>query len=458
MSAALIVRAALLAVVLALGAAPAFAQLGVFFNRPGSGARAAGMANAFIAVSDDGTAASWNPSGLAQLRKPELSVVTTTIGDRTTAAGFRTRDDLASFSTAESSYNTTSLDFASLAVPVTLFSKPVTFQGAWRRIYALDYRELVSLTRVPLAQGGPPPARFEGNTDTLGSVDLFSAAVAAKLTSHLSLGGSVNFWRGDWTDSHVRSMTPLDASAATSFDSVVQTSRVRGENVTLGLLLTYPRWSTGLVYQAPLSSDFGSSAEIISSETPGTVTQPIDGELHFPQAWGVGGAWRPGARWTVALDLTWDDWTEAFIDSPQFGHVSLFDSLPPDRSATRDTWSVNGGAERLFAGDGFVVPLRFGVAWEPQGGRDPYTRDPVDFVMLALGTGYNTNSLKFDAAFQYRWASFTTGEAFGPGESTGLLPSAVGERSNSQWRLKLSLIVRITDTGKLKRTLGKVFG
>ena len=33
------------------------------------------MGNAFIAVSDDGTAASWNPAGLSQLRRPELSVV-----------------------------------------------------------------------------------------------------------------------------------------------------------------------------------------------------------------------------------------------------------------------------------------------------------------------------------------------------------------------------------------------
>src|SRR5262252_10917364 len=101
-------------------AATASAQVGVSFNRTGSGARAAGMANAFIAVSDDGTAASWNPSGLAQLRKPELSIVTTTIGDSTTAAGFRTRDDLASFSTGQSAFNSTALDFASLAVPVTL--------------------------------------------------------------------------------------------------------------------------------------------------------------------------------------------------------------------------------------------------------------------------------------------------------------------------------------------------
>jgi long-subunit fatty acid transport protein len=439
-------------------ATTASAQLGVSFNRTGSGARAAGMANAFIAVSDDGTAASWNPSGLAQLRKPELSIVSTTSGDSARVAGFRTRDDLASFSSAESSYRSTYPDFASLAVPVTLWKKPVTFQGAWRRLYSLDYRELISVTRLPLAPEGPPAARFEGNSDVLGAVDLFSAAAAAKLTTHLSLGASLNFWSGDWTEDNLLSETPLDAPGVTKFESVSTASRVRGQSFVLGMMLTYPRFGLGIVYQNPLTSDFDTSVVVVSSEVEGVVTQQAEGKLHFPRAWGLGGAWRPASRWTVALDFTWDDWTEAVIDTPETGRISLLDGLPGDQSSSRDTWSVNAGAERLFTGDGFVVPLRFGLAWEPQGARDPYTRDPVDFVMLALGTGYNTNSLKFDAAFQYRWASFQSGADVGPGASNPLLPAAVGERRNSQWRLKLSLILRLTDTDKLKRTLGKVFG
>ena len=439
-------------------AATASAQVGVSFNRTGSGARAAGMANAFIAVSDDGTAASWNPSGLAQLRKPELSIVSTTSGDSARVAGFRTRDDFASFSSAESTYRATYPDFASLAVPVTLWKKPVTFQAAWRRLYSLDYREVLSVTRVPLSPAAPPPVRFDGNSDTLGSVDLFSAAAAAKLTTHLSLGASFNVWNGDWDETHVLSATPLDAPGVTEFQSVSSSSHVRGESFVFGMMLSYPRFSLGVVYQNLLVSDFSASAVAVSSQREGEVTQEGDGELRFPRAWGIGGAWRPASRWTVALDFTWDDWTEAIVDTPQTGRINLFDGLPPDVSASRDTWSVNAGAERLFTGDGFVVPLRFGLAWEPQGARDPYTRDPINFVMFALGTGYNTNSLKFDAAFQYRWASFESGAEFGPGPSTGLLPSAVGERRNSQWRLKLSLILRLTDTDKLKRTLGKVFG
>jgi long-subunit fatty acid transport protein len=162
-------------------------------------------------------------------------------------------------------------------------------------------------------------------------------------------------------------------------------------------------------------------------------------------------------RWTVALDLTWDQWSETVLDTPQTGAQNLFDGLPPDRTSTRDTLSVNAGAERLFVGESHVVPLRFGVAWEPQGARSPYTRDPVNYVMLAAGTGYNTNSLKLDAAFQYRWTAFQDGTSFGLAQSS-TLPLAVGERGIREWRLKLSLILRVSDTEKLHRTLRKVFG
>jgi len=44
-------------------------------NTVGSGARALGMGRAFIAVADDATAASWNPGGLTQLERPEISLV-----------------------------------------------------------------------------------------------------------------------------------------------------------------------------------------------------------------------------------------------------------------------------------------------------------------------------------------------------------------------------------------------
>jgi long-subunit fatty acid transport protein len=447
---------------LLLGAPRATAQ-GAVFNRAGSGARAAGMANAFIAVSDDGTAASWNPAGLGQLRKPELSVVSTTGGQSVRAQGFRTRDDLSAFSTARSSYHSTYLDFASLAVPVTLWGKPVTFQGAWRRLYSIDSREVVSLTREPLAPEGPPPARIDSNRDDLGSVDLVSIAGAVKLTPRLALGASFNLWRGDWKENSSVSEVPLAGPGLPQFLSFSGTNRVRGNNLSLGLMLTYPRWSVGLLHQLALRSDYSTQTTVTRSDVPPLPPLGVDGTIRFPSAWGLGGAWRPAPRWTVALDLTWDNWRDAVLDTPVTGRISFFDGLPAERTATRNTLSVNAGAERLFTGEGFVIPLRFGAAWEPQGARSPYTLDPVNYVMLGAGTGYNTNSLKLDAAFQFRWARFRDGGNFGVGIIDPVLPDpvlplAVGERDAREWRLKLSLILRVTDTEKLRRTLRKVFG
>src|SRR5262249_47231982 len=175
-------------------------------------------------------------------------------------------------------------------------------------------------------------------------------------------------------------------------------NQVRGQNVSLGLMLTYPKWSAGLLYQFPLSSDFKTQADQTMSGAPPPPPRAIEGTLRFPRAVGVGAAWRPATPWTVALDFTWDEWTEAVVETPTTGRISFFDGLPKELSATRDTLSVNAGAEHLFSGDGFVVPLRFGAAWEPQGYRNPYTRDPVNFVMLAAGGACNTNSPKLHAA------------------------------------------------------------
>jgi len=447
-----LVTAALLA-----AAATAAAQSDVLYIRPGSGARAAGMANAFIGISDDGTAASWNPAGLAQLRKPELSVVGNTSLRSGRMTGFRSRDDAVRYSPIHSSFLDTFLDFASVAVPLSIGGKPVTLQASWRRLYALDYRQNVEMRREPLGLPAAVPARIHLNNDLVGSVNHFSLAGAVKVTPRLALGGSFNRWYGRWEEQ--LDVTEVPEGSPPLFRNLQQWNRIRGDNYSVGLLLTYPRWSVGLIHLDALRSDFDAESRIVTNAPTALRDQVAEGTLRFSGGLGIGAAWRPASTWTVAADLKWDDWTGATLEFTGQERISIFDGLPPERSATRDTLSMSAGAERLFHGDGFVVPLRFGAAVEPQGGRSPYTRDPVDWVMLAAGTGYNTNSLKFDAALQYRWANFRDGGHFDTSDqSPPDLPSAVGERNLREWRAKLSVILRVTDTQKLGDTLGKIFG
>ena len=73
-----LLRCSLLAGVFLFGTTAVWGQSLKITSAPnvvGSGARALGMGGAFIAVADDATAASWNPGGLTQLERPEISIV-----------------------------------------------------------------------------------------------------------------------------------------------------------------------------------------------------------------------------------------------------------------------------------------------------------------------------------------------------------------------------------------------
>jgi hypothetical protein len=91
---------------------------------------------------------------------------------------------------------------------------------------------------------------------------------------------------------------------------------------------------------------------------------------------------------------------------------------------------------------------------------DPATGDSVDYLMVALGGGYNTNRLKFDAALQYRWAGGRVGEIVSVSTALrgGFERDAFGQAHVREWRLKVSAIYRIPDTDGLKAIVRKVFG
>ena len=453
------VAAAALAFGLA-GSSVAHAQLGVSLNRAGSGARAAGMGNAFVAVSDDGTAASWNPAGLAQLRKPEFSLVYEVNANGLQVSGIRSPDDRFAFSNYGFDDSRASLDFASATVPFTIAGKRVTVQLGWQRLYQLSGGLSAEVSRYPIGGPDAAPASILLDSEARGDIDLASLSGAVKVTEHTSLGGSLNVWRGRWTDRV--SLVESAGAPSSDFSLVTDRNRVRGHNFTTGLLLTYPSWNLGLVYHSPFWSSYRLHSEAFSNQAPPSIQDAGEAaRFRFPRSVAGGVAWRPGPRWTVAFDLTHDQWTDAIVDrlAGVPGPLNFLDGMPPAISTTRDTVSLNLGAEHLFLREGSVVPLRLGFAWEPQGAMDQATRDPVDFLMLSGGAGYNTNRFKFDAAVQYRWGAFRASEALSVGSAIagGLARDAVGQVRAQEWRIKVSVIYRIQDTDKLRDLLRRVF-
>jgi long-subunit fatty acid transport protein len=459
--------AAVPALVLLLTSAAAAQDISL--NRPGSGARAAGMGNAFIAVSDDGTAASWNPAGLAQLRKPELSLVHTTSQRRLSLEGFMTRDGSGAFGALASSSRSADIEFASLAVPFSVARRPVTLQLGWRRLYQLESQTQGDVRRVPLLPTGRPASLVRIDERTDGSVDLWSLAGAVRVTSRLSLGWSFDFYDGSWEEHENTSEDP-GVQGPTDFDSVVFSNSISGQTINLGLLLAYPAFRVGFVYHGALDGSYAAQQSIRSNLTgPLELSLAPGARMHFPRSYGLGVAWLPAPPWRLAFDLTFDEWKDFLllgIPGRPDEQVNGFDGLPPDLSATRNTVTLNAGLERLFRVKGAFVPLRLGAAYEPQGGRDPLLRDDLNHVILAAGTGVNTNSFKFDVSVEYRFGSYRMSSDITPvylldrAADFGLppAPEAQGSVGLHEWRVKVSLIYRVTDTDALRGFLKKVFG
>jgi hypothetical protein len=440
-------------------------------NRPGSGARAAGMGNAFIAVSDDGTAASWNPAGLSQLRKPEFSLVQNASRRNLFLEGYRARDESAVFSSLRTASSAADLEFASAAVPWSIAGRPVTLQVGWRRLYQLSSRLRGDIRRVPSSGESRPESLIRLDNSTDGNVDLWSVAGAVRVTSRLSLGWSTDFYRGAWEDRGNTSEDP-GILGPTDLSTLRVANRVRGHNLTLGLLLAYPSARVGVVYHGELRSDFG-----VTHSTRSSLNEPFDAtfgrddgfRIRFPRSIGLGVAVLPRPLLRLALDLTYDEWTKFLLEGNPGSPgrpTSGFDGLPPDLTATRNTVTVNAGLERLFPLKGQFVPLRLGFSHEPQGGRDPVVRDDALQRVVAAGTGLNSNSVKLDVALEYRWGAFRNTRNLSPvylvgrAEDFGLprAPEMEGVTRIQEWRLKVSVIYRLTGTDKVKEVVKKVFG
>lgn len=409
----------------------------------GAGARAAGMADAFTAVADDATAASWNPAGLVQLERPEIAVS----GD-----WLRTEDQLdwSGRSGAENRFSDAAgrLNFLSFTYPFPrlLLGRRVVGSLSYQRRFDFS-RELALDLRTrnssPAGQLIRTRNRLEFKQD--GALATMSAALAVELSPDWSAGVAVNFWR-DTPFSDNRWTQSIDASTWTRFGAgelhqraVMRTryDNVTGENVTLGILWEPgPRWRVGLRYESAvkLRADYraitlrrqnifpGVGLPVLSAASPPELTAERR-TIRLPDSWAAGVAFRATPRLTVAMDAVRQDWDGFHVKTRDGRRYSLVDGSDISSRFTRPridpTWTVRAGAEYVFLPRSRedtlrrLWSLRAGAFYEeePATGRDSArnlfdrgTGSPDVFYGLALGVGCQVNRwLNADLGYQLRW-------------------------------------------------------
>jgi len=386
-------------------------------NPVGSGARAAGMGGAFIAVADDATAASWNPAGLIHLEKPEISLVYSYSG-RGHSYNSSTHPELTGTTHAIDLHD---INYASLAYPFVLFERNMIATVNYQRLY--DMNKQVNINYLWDLKDGDF-LRDSISYSQEGYLGTISPALAIQILPELYFGATVNIWddfagtcnwKSSYRSSGNGSLSTFPFTQSSRTDSTFEFS---GLNANLGLLYTLNgRYSFGFVYKTPFSASvqketttssaqgFPSLPPQFSSESPPAKTSETI-TIDMPASYGFGFAYRHSDSLSFALDVYRTEWSRFAISSSTGSRTNPVTGAPLAQGTPKDTTQIRTGAEYLFIGDKTVVPLRGGFFYDPEPGKSRVD----DFFGFSIGSGVAIDAYAFDISYQYRWGNRVTGD------------------------------------------------
>ncbi|MBF0474610.1 MAG: outer membrane protein transport protein [Deltaproteobacteria bacterium] len=378
-------------------------------NPVGSGARAMGMGGAFIAVADDATAASWNPGGLIQLERPEISIV---------GAGWWQTEINSSREHPESngrnSFNNVDLNYLSAAYPFYFLERNMVVSLNFQNLYDLNKDIKYNYKQEGVIGGDPFISRAAYTFEGRGSLRALSPAFAVEITSGFSLGVAVNvwtdklFWKNDWTrklsfTSEVTFPGKFTQQTATVYEE--RYHDLFGINYHLGALWNVNKWFTlGAVVKTPftmkLTRTFKSADQFIDPPAPSkTDMNDEDIELDFPLSYGLGTAFRLSDRLTLSADIYRTEWAQHLMRDSHGNVFSPIADLPQSLADVPATHQIRIGGEYLFILEKTIIPARAGIFYDPQ----PAQGTVNPFYGFSLGSGVMIGDVVFDVAYQYRW-------------------------------------------------------
>ena len=334
------------------------------WNISGAGARAAGMGGAFIGVADDATAITWNPSGLTQLYRPEVSLVARFIAENY-------KYESTQFDNSVDNQSHFIVNFASAAYP--LMNGRIVAAVAFQK--QLDWYSGWESSEDETADGG-------ANTIIPG--------IAVRVLPILSVGFSTNIWMGN------------SIKNTFDYDYVERTITFSGFNMAFGLMADLNN------LQNPVPLKVG-----MMMRTPFELGVEVDADyenyedLHYkntvdmPMMLGFGASLRIGDNLTVSSDYEIRAYGKSMINYESGGESNLSES-------EENLNQIRVGAEYLVVSDFAVIPFRVGFKTVPTlqaNGEGPsefweYT-DQVVGSGFSFGTGLIFERIAIDATGEF---------------------------------------------------------
>lgn len=443
-------RVVVLTMVLALAAAAAPAQTISLINQSvsnitGTGARALGMGGAFIALADDATAASWNPAGLAQLSKPEVSLVYEDYSgsydwDQVYEAVYtELAAKVENFLTLPGDFDSSGLTFASVTIPFKVGGGNLVAQGSYRRMASFPNfdRSGPNLWRVTDLGTQEIVDEFQTTlTDTdewSGGFDSYTLSLGFPLGATLRGGVSVNYVDVS-VDNVFRRTESFEQIECLTCRRLTGGYEFADWAFDVGLQWQPARPLTiGVVYHLGFEADFDyyESKEFAQYDWEAEAPQPREPTssrgsttVEWPSGWGAGLAWRATDTLTLTADYSEMSWSDAIVQEyqpaiwdenaqPAVGEPR--DVYFPFAYEQKDSWTARAGAEFVIVlGNGALLPLRAGYFQERQfASLSPYySQEPATFDGYSLGTGFAYKNIQFDIAWAHTEGDDSISESY----------------------------------------------
>ncbi len=436
----------------------AFAQeQGLTFNFFGGGARSEGMGQAFLAISNDGSAGGWNPAGLNVHEKTLMAFSYGFLMPRGKYTFYES--SMLSRSYAHSG-DFGALNDLSIITPMRIKNHHVVLNLSYTRNFDAYYKFAERLVMPYLyfraSEGGFVYLPFRlGSNDTLpntqyerhGGINSINFAFGTRLYDKLSLGMSANIYTGTVVTKEQRNLgmdiqyLGFTYSAHSGID-LIDSTKYSGFNATIGMLYVAEGLRAGLVVKTPFNLVGESDSSLYRTTTLNNVADPnytdtvyidnMSSKIESPLIVGAGLGYNASENLLLSADLEFRNFSNKVVKNLDSILLTAGGEKLEFYHDTDPHWSnviqFRLGAEYLFHSSIGTIPLRagfrneafpfgnisnYGVIYQGEKGAAGNDSSRVSYafqynrgckvtgVSFALGTGIQWSQIILDMAYTY---------------------------------------------------------
>ncbi len=363
-------------------------------NLNGMGAKAISMGGAFIAVADDYSAVFWNPAGLTQMDKANLTVFSSII-----------------IPTGTYQYAPAGIDMETeskmFPAPALTYYKPLSD----KLVFGLTFYATAGAGAfwdgtplVPFNTGFPLNTKVYKWESQVGAFTA-SPVLAYKVSDAFSLGVTLNVTYGF-----------LKMNREANGFQFTEDANGIGFGATIGAMFKpSDKFSIGLTFKTPQKIDLKGdiALEGLSSMVPiPGLSDSVETtrEITWPMWIGAGVAFKPTDKLTIAADVQYTKWSElgeihATTEDPMWSTTLPYVGKLIDGTTYELMWE---DATQIRVGFDYKMSdtfsLRAGYYYDPAPSPDTTLNillPSITYNVFTVGFGYHTEKLILDAGFEY---------------------------------------------------------